>query len=63
MELETLKDDHKRIFESALDISPTLRLRAHEDVLQAMDEEERPSLIERFSMDLLSRIVECIEEL
>ncbi len=63
MKEKTLKDDPKRLFEAALDIPGTLHLQPRGEVSQQDGKSKSPSPRKKFSGELLSRIVECIEEL
>ena len=63
MKSGTPKRDNKRVFEAAIDHSSTLRLQVRGDASRKTDEVKQSSRRDRFSPELLFRIVECIRDL
>ncbi|RLD08739.1 MAG: hypothetical protein DRI56_05095 [Chloroflexota bacterium] len=63
MKSDTPKKKDKRTFESVVNASSTLRLQTREDSSPKTDKTKQSSLEERFSVELVSRVVECIREL
>lgn len=63
MKSDISKKSDKRTFESAVNTSSTLRLQTREDSSPKTGKTKQSSLKERFSSELVSRVVECIREL
>jgi len=63
MEPKTAKNDYKRTIKDVLDISRPLCLQVHDKAPRKTDQEERHTFRGRFSLELVTRIVDRIEEL
>jgi len=63
MKLKTSQDECKRTFETAFDNSRPLRLQTRKDASRKTNDEKASPLKERFSSELVYRILDCIEEL